>query len=43
MKRALVGYGAHIYQHVLNNETGWKLIGTHYKNHDNIKIIIQKK
>lgn len=39
----MVGKGAHIYQHVLNNETDWKLIGTHYETHDNIKIIIQKK
>jgi hypothetical protein len=39
----MVGKGAHIYQHVLNNDTDWKLIGTHYDTHDNIKIIIQKK
>jgi|688.fasta_scaffold44301_7 hypothetical protein len=39
----MVGKGAHIYQHVLNNETDWKLIGTHYDSYDNIKIIIQKK
>ena len=43
IKYPMLGKGAHIYQHVLNNETDWKLIGTHYKNHDNIKIIIQKK
>jgi predicted O-methyltransferase YrrM len=39
----ILGKGAHIYQHVLNNETEWKLIGTHYNTHNNIKIIIQKK
>jgi hypothetical protein len=39
----MVGKGAHVYQHVLNNESNWKLIGTHYDTHDNIKIIIQKK
>jgi hypothetical protein len=43
IKYPMVGKGAHIYQHVLNNETDWKLIGTHYNTHDNIKIIIQKK
>jgi predicted O-methyltransferase YrrM len=39
----ILGKGAHIYQYVLNNETEWKLIGTHYNTHNNIKIIIQKK
>jgi hypothetical protein len=43
IKYPMVGKGVHIYQHVLNNETDWKLIGTHYDTHDNIKIIIQKK
>jgi len=43
IKYPMVGKGAHIYQHVLHNETDWKLIGTHYDTHDNIKIIIQKK
>ena len=43
IKYPMVGKGAHIYQHVLNNETDWKLIGTHYDSYDNIKIIIQKK
>jgi hypothetical protein len=39
----MVGKGAHVYQHVLNNITDWKLIGSHYETHDNIKVIIQKK
>jgi hypothetical protein len=39
----MVGKGAHVYQHVLNNNSDWKLIGSHYETHDNIKIIIQKK
>jgi hypothetical protein len=43
IKYPIVGKGAHIYQHVLNNNTDWKLIGTHYDTYDNIKIIIQKK
>jgi hypothetical protein len=43
IKYPMVGKGAHIYQYVLKNETDWKLIGTHYDTHDNIKIIIQKK
>jgi hypothetical protein len=43
VKYPMLGKGVHIYQHVLNNETGWKLIGTHYDTYDNIKIIIQKK
>ena len=42
-KYPMIGKGAHVYQHVLNNVTDWKLIGTHYDTHDNIKIIIQKK
>jgi hypothetical protein len=43
IKYPMVDKGAHIYQYVLNNKTDWKLIGTHYDTHDNIKIIIQKK
>jgi len=43
IKYPILGKGAHIYQHVLNNETEWKLIGTHYNTHNNIKVIIQKK
>jgi hypothetical protein len=43
IKYPILGKGAHIYQHVLNNETKWKLIGTHYNTHNNIKVIIQKK
>jgi predicted O-methyltransferase YrrM len=43
IKYPMVGKGAHIYQHVLKNETDWELIGSHYDTHDNIKIIIQKK
>jgi len=39
----MIGKGAHVYQHVFNNETNWKLIGTHYDSPNNIKIIIQKK
>jgi hypothetical protein len=39
----MVGKGAHIYQHVINKDTDWKLIGQHYDTFDNIKIIIQKK
>jgi hypothetical protein len=39
----MVGKGAHVYQYVFNNDTDWKLLGTHYDTHDNIKIIIQKK
>jgi hypothetical protein len=38
----MVGKGAHIYQHVLGGNSDWKLIGDHYNNYDNIKIIIQK-
>jgi hypothetical protein len=43
VKYPMLGKGAHVYQHVLNNITDWKLIGTHYDTHNNIKIIIQKK
>jgi hypothetical protein len=43
IKYPILGKGAHIYQHVLNNETEWRLIGTHYNTHNNIKVIIQKK
>jgi hypothetical protein len=43
IKYPIVGKGAHVYQHVLNNITDWKLIGSHYETHDNIKVIIQKK
>jgi hypothetical protein len=39
----MIGKGAHVYQHVLTNNTNWKLIGTHYDSPNNIKIIIQKK
>lgn len=39
----MLGKGAHIYQHVLNSQTDWKLIGSHYETFDNIKIILQKK
>jgi hypothetical protein len=39
----MVGKGAHVYQHVLNNNTDWQLIGSHYDTFDNLKIIIQKK
>jgi hypothetical protein len=39
----MIGKGAHVYQYVFNNETNWKLIGTHYDSPNNIKIIIQKK
>lgn len=39
----MVGKGAHVYQHALNENSSWKLIGTHYDTFDNIKIIIQKK
>lgn len=43
IKYPMLGKGAHVYQHVLNNNTEWKLIGSHYETHDNIKVIIQKK
>jgi hypothetical protein len=43
IKYPIVGKGAHVYQHVLNNKTDWELIGTHYNTNDNLKIIIQKK
>ena len=39
----MIGKGSHVYQHVLHNNTDWKLIGTHYDSPNNIKIIIQKK
>jgi hypothetical protein len=39
----MIGKGAHVYQHVFNNNTNWELIGTHYNSPNNIKIIIQKK
>jgi len=39
----MIGKGAHIYQHVLANNSEWKLLGTHYDSPNNIKIIIQKK
>jgi hypothetical protein len=39
----MVGKGAHIFQHVLNTNSNWKLIGNHYDTFDNIKIIIQKR
>lgn len=43
IKYPMLGKGAHVYQYVLNDNTEWKLIGSHYGTHDNIKIIIQKK
>jgi predicted O-methyltransferase YrrM len=43
VKYPMLGKGAHVYQHVLNNITDWVLIGSHYDTYDNIKIIIQKK
>ena len=43
IKYPMLGKGAHIYQRVLDCNTDWKLIGSHYTTHDNIKIIIQKK
>jgi hypothetical protein len=43
IKYPMLGKGAHVYQHVNNNETDWKLIGTHYDTYDNLKIILQKK
>jgi hypothetical protein len=39
----MIGKGAHVFQHVLNANSGWKLIGNHYNTFDNIKVIIQKK
>lgn len=39
----MIGKGAHVYQYVKNNDTQWKLLGTHYDSPNNIKIIIQKK
>lgn len=39
----MIGKGAHVYQHVLKDDTQWRLLGTHYDNPNNIKIIIQKK
>ena len=39
----MIGKGVHIYQHVLANNSEWKLLGTHYDSPNNIKIIIQKK
>lgn len=39
----MIGKGAHIYQWVVNNYTNWTLIGNHYDQFDNLKIIIQKK
>lgn len=43
IKYPMLGKGAHVYQHVLNSESDWKLIGSHYNTYDNIKIIIQKQ
>lgn len=43
IKYPMLGKGAHVYQHVLNDITDWKIIGSHYETHDNIKVIIQKK
>jgi predicted O-methyltransferase YrrM len=43
IKYPMLGKGAHVYQQILNSQTDWKLIGTHYETFDNIKIIIQKK
>lgn len=42
-KYPMTGKGAHIYQYVLSGVSDWELIGTHYGNAANIKIIIQKK
>lgn len=39
----MIGKGSHVYQHVLHNNTDWKLIGNHYDSPNNIKIILQKK
>jgi hypothetical protein len=43
IKYPMIGKGAHVYQYVLNNNTDWELIGSHYDTYDNLKIIIQKK
>lgn len=39
----MLGKGAHVYQWVINNFTNWELIGNHYGDFENLKIIIQKK
>ena len=39
----MIGKGAHVYQWVTNNFTNWELIGNHYSEFENLKIIIQKK
>ena len=39
----ILGKGANVYQYVLSGNSDWDLIGTHYKDLGNIKVIIQKK
>lgn len=43
IKYPMVGKGAHVFQEVLKGNTNWKLIGNHYNDFHNLKIIIQKK
>jgi hypothetical protein len=38
----MTGKGSLIYHHVIEGKDDWELIGTHYNDHTNIKIIIQK-
>lgn len=39
----MIGKGAHVYQYVKDNLTDWDLIGNHYDEKNNLKIVIQKK
>ena len=39
----MIGKGAHIYNHVINGNSDWELIGNHYDSFICLKIIIQKK
>ena len=43
IKYPMIGKGTHIYQYVKDFQTNWKLIGTHYEEKNNMKIVIQKK
>ena len=43
IKYPMIGKGTHVYQYVKDYLSDWELIGTHYEEKNNMKIVIQKK
>ena len=39
----IIGKGSLIYHWIMNTKTDWEIIGEHYKNGSNVKLIIKKK